>query len=247
MNKFEKCKSLNDIARQEFGKANYTNREKVKKLLIESGVDWKEWLLNIKNSNKKHCIVCGKELNKNQTKFCCRSCAASYNNSKRILSEETRGKISQTLQEKSSNFNGIYKSLRDKHSICDNCGKTLNDKRNRFCNNKCQQEYSHKEYIKSWKNGEKNGCSGQYALSKHIKRYLFEKNNCKCEKCGWGEVNAHTNTIPLEVHHVDGDYMNNKEENLQLLCPNCHSLTETYKSHNKKGRKGRTKYYLKEQ
>ena len=36
--------------------------------------------------------------------------------------------------------------------------------------------------------------------------------------------------------------MNNKEENLQVLCPNCHSLTETYKSHNKKGRSGRRKY-----
>ena len=33
--------------------------------------------------------------------------------------------------------------------------------------------------------------------------------------------------------------MNNKEENLQVLCPNCHSLTETYKSHNKEGRIGR--------
>ncbi len=83
---------------------------------------------------------------------------------------------------------------------------------------------------------------GEYGVSNHIKKYLFEKNNCKCEKCGWGETNKFTGNIPLEIHHKDGDYTNNKEENLQLLCPNCHSLTESYKSHNKNGRKGRKKY-----
>ena len=42
------------------------------------------------------------------------------------------------------------------------------------------------------------------------------------------------------------DYKNNKESNLILLCPNCHSLTETYKGANlNNGRKMRTKYYLK--
>lgn len=35
----DNCNSLNDIARQEFGKANYTNREKVKKLLLTEGID----------------------------------------------------------------------------------------------------------------------------------------------------------------------------------------------------------------
>ena len=37
--------------------------------------------------------------------------------------------------------------------------------------------------------------------------------------------------------------MNNKEENLILLCPNCHSLTQTYKGANRNhGRQGRKKY-----
>ena len=133
-----------------------------------------------------------------------------------------------------------------KHYYCLNCGKELEGikkSRNVFCDNKCQKEYIYKEYIKHWKNGEENGLNGEYGISNHIKHYLFEKHNCKCEKCGWGETNEFTGTIPLEVHHIDGDYKNNKEENLQLLCPNCHSLTETHKSHNKKGRQGRKKYY----
>lgn len=39
--------------------------------------------------------------------------------------------------------------------------------------------------------------------------------------------------MPLEVEHIDGDSTNNKEYNLTLLCPNCHSLTKTYRGLNK--------------
>lgn len=129
------------------------------------------------------------------------------------------------------------------NNICLNCGKQL-DKRykQKFCSNQCQSDYRYKTYIESWKNGNKDGMTGKYGLSQHIKRYLFEKYKNKCQICGWGETNKKTGKIPLEVHHIDGDYTNNKEENLQLLCPNCHSLTETYKNANDHGRKGRDKY-----
>ena len=73
---------------------------------------------------------------------------------------------------------------------------------------------------------------------------MFEKFNNRCCKCGWGETNPYSQTIPLEIDHIDGDYSNNNEKNLQLLCPNCHSLTSTYKGANKgQGRKDRKKYY----
>ena len=79
----------------------------------------------------------------------------------------------------------------------------------------------------------------------YLKRYLFEKYNNKCCKCGWGETNPYTGNIPLEVEHKDGNYTNNSEDNLELLCPNCHSLTSTYKGANRgKGRTSRNKYYI---
>ena len=44
---------------------------------------------------------------------------------------------------------------------------------------------------------------------------------------------------------IDGNYMSKSESNLTLLCPNCHSLTPTYKGANKcNGRKDRKKYSL---
>lgn len=139
------------------------------------------------------------------------------------------------------NPNEHFNRGKGKINYCLNCGKTIKSNR-KFCDAKCQQEHIFKEYVKSWKDGKINGLSGEYNLSKRIRRFLLEKNNYRCEKCGWGEKNIYTNTIPLEIHHIDGDYTNNKEENLQVLCPNCHSLTETYKSHNKNGRKWRKKY-----
>lgn len=120
------------------------------------------------------------------------------------------------------------KNVRKKIVYCLYCGKILNHNNKKYCDNKCQNEYEYKQYIERWKRGEENGIVGKADISNHIKRYLFEKHNNKCEKCNWDEKNPYTENIPLQVHHIDGDALNNKEDNLQLLCPNCHSLTENY-------------------
>jgi len=124
---------------------------------------------------------------------------------------------------------------------CLNCGRKISQKK-KFCNNKCQKEYQYLTYIKKWKNNEVNGLRGAYQTSLYIKDYLYKKYNNKCARCGWNEINPYTGNIPLEIEHIDGNYLNNKEENLILLCPNCHSLTSTYKGANRNGRKSRKKY-----
>jgi len=40
--------------------------------------------------------------------------------------------------------------------------------------------------------------------------------------------------IPLELHHRDGDRTNNSLANIELLCPNCHALTDNYRGGKKK-------------
>ena len=127
-------------------------------------------------------------------------------------------------------------------SYCRNCGKQLVKGQNFYCSQDCQFEYQHNKYIQDWKEGKEDGTIGVYALSKHIIRYMLEKSNYKCEKCGWGELNIFTNKIPLEIHHKDGNHSNNKEDNLQVLCPNCHALTENFKARGN-GRENREKYY----
>ena len=109
-------------------------------------------------------------------------CADKYNNSRRKLSLETRTKISHSLQKKSVGFNGEFKPLKNRvnsNRTCKNCGKQLCGQQNSFCNNKCQQDYRYKEYINKWKEGDETGLSGEYSISRHIKRFLIEKTNCK--------------------------------------------------------------------
>ena len=125
------------------------------------------------------------------------------------------------------------------------CNKPLKSSKSKYCNNTCQQNQQYINYIKDWKDGKISGLKGKYQISNHIRKYLLIKYNYKCAKCGWGERNPYTKIIPLEIEHIDGNYLNNHEDNLIVLCPNCHSLTATYKGANKgNGRKDRKKYSL---
>ena len=228
---------------REFIKKHNINTDNFKKKLSKEEYD----------QNPKLCKHCGKPISWENRfgEFCSKSCAASFNNTGKELSNETKQKISETLQRKSPNFDGIIKPIQEKNKVkytkeeryCIVCGKLLKSQQLKYCSTNCQREDQYINYIERWKQGLENGLKGEYQISNRIRRYLLNKHNCKCELCGWGERNPYTNTIPLEIHHKDGNYLNNSEDNLQVLCPNCHSLTETMKSHNKSGRKSRKKYY----
>lgn len=60
--------------------------------------------------------------------------------------------------------------------------------------------------------------------SKRI-RVILEQNN-KCNKCGLSEWMGQP--ITFELDHKDGNRENNIRSNLEILCPNCHSMTETW-------------------
>lgn len=126
---------------------------------------------------------------------------------------------------------------------CSNCGKTAESWNHKFCSNKCQAEYQYKQYIERWKAGLESGLIAQEFVSGHLRRYLTEKYGEQCAECGWHKRNIVTQTVPLTIHHIDGDWSNNREENLVLLCPNCHALTENFQNLNRgKGRTYRRKY-----
>ena len=213
----EKSFSLNDLARCFFNKSNYTNREKSKKILQENNINWQEWL-NSKKRKPNFCLFCGREITGRYRyikKFCNSSCSASYNNHIRKRKEV---------------------------KYCLNCGKEIEmgRKKTSFCDNKCQREYEYRTYIEKWRNGNLEYKIGS-VLSRHIKRYMLEKNDYSCEECGCNWVNPKSNKTILEIHHIDGNAFNNKEENLKVLCPNCHAMTDNYKNNNKMGRTKRLK------
>jgi len=120
------------------------------------------------------------------------------------------------------------------------CGKEPAYAGYKYCSNTCQHEFQHKLYIKKWLRGETIGLQRHGVVSVHIKRYLREKYNNKCCLCGWSAINQTTGKVPLVADHIDGDWRNNIESNLRLICPNCDALSPTYAALNRgNGRKGR--------
>src|ERR1043166_7104380 len=109
-----------------------------------------------------------------------------------------------------------------------------------YCSNRCQREYEQQLFISYWKSGEVRGITSIGTVSGYIKKYLKQKYNDKCVLCGWSMINPVTGTVPLVADHIDGNWRNNVESNLRLLCPNCDSLTPTYAGLNRgNGRKNR--------
>ena len=116
---------------------------------------------------------------------------------------------------------------RQEVKYCLNCGNPLKSYwSKKYCCQKCFTEARYKKNIENWLAHPESICSEETPA--YIRKFLMLKYNSRCEKCGWGELNLMTGNIPLEVHHINGDCTDNKLSNLQLLCPNCHSLTETF-------------------
>jgi len=139
-----------------------------------------------------------------------------------------------------------FNKKKNKKKFCLYCSKEISSN-TKYCNNTCYASYNRKIKIEKWLNGELDGNS-KTGHASYVKHYLLEKYNNKCSKCKWGEINPFTKTIPLEVDHIDGHSYHNSPDNVTLFCPNCHSLTKTYRGANRgNGRKTYLKtYYMKD-
>jgi hypothetical protein len=123
--------------------------------------------------------------------------------------------------------------MRKPNVTCCTCGKpkyvspsVLKDGKRYFCaacaEHKTEREY--RTYIERWLRGEEAGMRGTTSISRHVRRWLLSKHNHRCSLCAWSAT--------LEVHHVDGNHTNCRPENLNLLCPNHHSVTPNYRARN---------------
>ena len=72
-----------------------------------------------------------------------------------------------------------------------------------------------------------------------LELFKFGLKERKCEKCGQDEI-WFGEKLSLQLDHKNGNHKDNRFENLEILCPNCHSQTPTYSG--KRNNKGRKKY-----
>ena len=89
---------------------------------------------------------------------------------------------------------------------------------------KCKSTWN-KKYLKEREKGKLHSWDT-------LRKYHFIIQNNTCEVCGTREWNG--DSVPLELHHLDGDGANNSDGNLQVLCPNCHSQTDNFRGRNNK-------------
>lgn len=117
---------------------------------------------------------------------------------------------------------------------CVQCGKPLSGRKQiTFCSNACQSQHKFNLFIERWKKGEEKGFRGENkALSKHVRKYMLQRENYSCQMCGWNKRHPVDGLPLVEVDHVDGNAENTMESNLRVLCPNCHSMTDTFRRRN---------------
>lgn len=162
------------------------------------------------------CEWCGRlyESGDSRQTFCSHSCAASATNRKRADKE--------------------HRPLAN----CGTCGKRLSTPTATFCSQQCRAD----DKVKRWLNGEVFSEGRAWGdVTDWMRNYLFSLRGRQCWECGWEQANASTGVVPVEIDHIDGDSSNNLFDNLRVLCPNCHSLTPTFRGLNKESARSGTR------
>jgi hypothetical protein len=179
----------------------------------------------------KNCQYCNEEFESptvENRKFCSQTCSAKYNNSQLV-------RITNSNQPLKYGKKAEHPEITP--NKCLNCDVNI-ERARKFCSHKCEKTYKKNEIFTKIENNDTSLDSRNY------KTYLIYKFGEKCMECGWNKKNLFSNKIPIELEHIDGNSDNNSLSNLKLLCPNCHSLTPTYKSLNTgNGRHKRMKRY----
>lgn len=154
-----------------------------------------------------NCEKCGKEIDGSfgTGRFCSRKCANS-----RTFSEEARRKKSDAnikrYIEKGS-WGGLLPNLTEEQR------REIGNKR---------REFYKKELLES-----------DFATLSEMrkrKRVILEQEN-KCFECGLKEWRG--KKLTLEMEHKNGNHKDNNRDNLIAICPNCHSITLTWRGRNK--------------
>ena len=165
----------------------------------------KQWVLKV-------CPSCNIEFKVRSTKYgkrqitCSKSCANKWFNS--------------------TSHNLSQKTVRCK--ICNKEKQTVQCHRNDWVCINCKKEHKYGSY-KPKVDLEQCFIKSPNVKISTIRRVLaFQGRYNSCERCNISQWN--NEPITLELHHINGDHYDNTYDNLQILCPNCHSQTKNFRN-----------------
>lgn len=123
-------------------------------------------------------------------------------------------------------------SKKDQTYHCLSCGKNIPFQgytyTHKYCDNQCQQ--NHRKAL-NLERDTKKLLEGETLRRPNQRKVLTKLRGYKCEVCGISEWNG--KKLVLQVDHINGDPYHHSADNLRLICPNCHSQTETFAGANR--------------
>ena len=145
-----------------------------------------------------------------------------------------------------ANFkNGFSNIKKGEKIICLCCGNEIikKYKRQLYCNKVCYLEHKKYKHYFYYLNNQDKFCDTLNTKDMRLlkNKILDEQKNC-CKICNI-ENDWNGKKLVFILDHIDGNAANNKKNNLRLICPNCDSQLDTYKSKNKNS--ARKERYLK--
>lgn len=105
----------------------------------------------------------------------------------------------------------------------------------KYCSSQCSSEHRHQEAYQYFLENGDEFCKGNYTPKNFKKEFMEEQNNT-CAICG-SKPEHNGKPLVFVLDHIDGDASNNRRENLRMICPNCDSQLDTFKSKNKNSRR----------
>lgn len=197
------------------------------------------------------CKTCSEPITGSGKKYCSLSCS----NRGRLYIKKDRSKICEECQSRfnpydlrakfcssscSAKFNNRVRGKRRIKTHCTRCSAEVSSRnKTGFCSTECRRN----TWVDEWIAGIRSG-TGKYQLTEWVREYVLDRAGRRCQAIDSRTGLQCIEDRILQVDHIDGNWTNDRPENLRAICPTCHALTPTYGALNKgRGRTWKNDYH----